>query len=118
MTDLMGMATAQMMEEQAAGTVQACIRELAPALPDAPARIVDFIRAAAQLGPQDHYKAFPAAAQKIATEVNATHGAATLRLFLRAVVASAVQQTVGTERYRTLPPLTAANQARHLLRIA
>ncbi|WP_426106597.1 hypothetical protein [Massilia sp. TSP1-1-2] len=105
-------------QEQAAGAADALIKQLAPALPDVRARIADFIRACEPLGPLDHYKVFPAPAQAIVAAVAQTHDSATLRRFLRAVLASAVLQTVNGARFRALPPRTAANQARHLLRIA
>lgn len=104
-------------QEQAASAVSALINQLQSGLPDAGARVADFICACENLGPLDHYKVFPAAAQAIAAAVGQEHDSATLRYFLRAVLASAVLRTVGGVRFRALPQRTAANQGRHLLRI-
>ena len=112
------MADAVAILEQAANTASGLVKELSKALPDASARIAAFIKIATQIGPLDHYKVFPSAAQDIAAAIAKDHGVDMKRRFLRAVIATAVQQTVATDRYRNLPPRTAANQARHLLRIA
>lgn len=112
------MVDAAGISEQAASTAGGLIKELATALPDAAARIAAFVKEGTQAGPFDHYKVFSPAAQNMAAAIANDHGVATLRRFLRAAIATAVQQTVATDRYRNLPARTAANQARHLLRIA
>lgn len=112
------MATTGDIEQECASTLGGCRQALESASPDLLARIEEFKRAAVQVGPYDHYKVFPAAAHGIADAIGKQHGTPVLRQFLRAVIASTVQSTVASERYRALPPRTAANQARHLLRIA
>lgn len=112
------MATTAEIEQESAATLRGCIEELARGCPDVLARIDAFNRAAVNVGSFDHYKVFPAEARKIAADFSREHGADNLRRFLRAAIASAVQTTVKSERYRALPPRTAANHARHLLRIA
>lgn len=105
-------------EQAAAQSLAAVLARLVPVLPDADARIAALIAAARQLGPYDHYKVFPAPVHAAADQVRALCGEEGLRRFLRAVLASAVLSTVASDRYRALPPRCAANQARHLLRIA
>lgn len=111
------MADAAAILEQAGKAGDELMRSLA-AIPEVEARVAAFIQAGSDVGPRDHYKVFPAAAHAIVADLGAAHGPLLLRRFLRAVLARAVAQTVSTARYRALPPLTAANQARHLMRIA
>lgn len=111
------MADAAAIQEQATRAAGELTRNLAD-IPQVEARIAAFIDAGREPGPSDHYKVFPAAAHAIVSELGAAHGPLLLRRFLRAVLATAVAQTVAGARYRSLPPLTAANQARHLMRIA
>lgn len=111
------MADVASIQEQAAIAAGALEGKLVPLLPDVKALIASFVRACEKLGPFDHYKIFPAEARAIAAAIGNAHNVATLRCFLRAVLASAVLQTSTSARFQALPPRTAANQARHLRRI-
>lgn len=99
-------------------TLEACKQVLAPLRSDVLTVIDEFNRAAVQVGPLDHYKVFPPAARSIAEAFGAQHGQPALRQFLRAAIVRAILATVASQRYQALPPLTAANHARHLLRMA
>jgi hypothetical protein len=105
-------------EAAAAGAAGRYMEALAQAIPDIESRIAAFIERACLVGPLEHYKHFPAELHELAAEIERTHGLETRRSFLRAVLTRTVQGTVAGAPYRNLPPLTASNQARHLLRIA
>ncbi|MEJ7804782.1 MAG: hypothetical protein WKG03_02530 [Telluria sp.] len=112
------MADFSAIEEQAARASSRLTGELSSVIPDAADRISTFIDAACSTGPMDHYKVFLAAAHTLAGEVGKQHGTAVLRRFLRAALVSTVGRTAASARCRSLPARTAANQARHLERIA
>lgn len=111
------MASTAEIEQECRKTLEMCVQALEPMRADVLSLIDDFIRASLVLGPLDHYKIFPAPARSIVDAFGAQHGPAALRLFLRAAIARAAAGTLASARYKALPPLTAVNQARNLLRI-
>jgi hypothetical protein len=78
----------------------------------------EFIAAATDVGAYDTYKIFPKKARDLIDEIRTRSGEAACRRFLRHVLAQTVIGTVGSERFRRLPPRVAAQQARQLARIA
>lgn len=104
--------------EKAISTRTALLEKLTPSFPEVELQIARFIKAAGEIGSHDHYKIFSPSAHVIVTEVLANHDTHSLRQFLRAVLASTVLVTIASDRFKMLPPRIAANQSKHLLRIA
>jgi hypothetical protein len=102
----------------ATGARTALVGQLKQSFQDAEAQITHFIKSVDEIGSYDHYKVFPPAAHTLADRILVSHGIAVLRRFLRAVLSSAVLMTIDSGRFKALPPRTAANQRKHLLRIA
>ena len=112
------MVDESVIKEQATGNADKMAVALRATIPDVDTQVAAFIRCAQDVGRYDHYKVFPEPAHAIVANLLAAHGPVVVRSFLRAALAGAVRQTVASERYRSLPPRTKANQARHLSRIA
>jgi hypothetical protein len=80
--------------------------------------VIEFLALANNVGPYDSYKVISQNARDLFNEVRVKGGEEQGRIFLRCVLAHGVAATVGSNRFRELPPRIAAQQALQLKRIA
>jgi hypothetical protein len=78
----------------------------------------NFVFASLELRRYDHYKFFPTSAKNIINNVRVAVGDEGIHIYLRAALAHAVIDLIGSERFQRLPPRVSYYQMRHLSRIA
>lgn len=79
--------------------------------------ITEFLRAASNVGPLDHYKHFPADCHRLAAAVGASEGSQAQRLFLDAVLLAAMEETIDSGRLAALPTRSKAHQSAQFNRL-